>query len=315
MKQSSNPDVFVLLMGGLGNQLFQASAATYFGSSSIYLVGNLANATKSKNGRAEIFEFALPDNVKEYNFQDISFLTQKLINYSIRLSTKKKSIRHEILQKLLTHLISKTAKRKLSVRISDGVGFSHSIAKSDKDLLLIGYFQSWLYAESFINSCYEKKLELKTTTRNYLNSVALLHRGNWRFVHVRLGDYLLNDDFGLLSPTYFDRQIKLQNSKLSMPTLVFTNDKGRLKEMNPYLSGLASDLDEQLSSAEVLFLCSFASHFVISNSTFSWWAAYLSGRSGMDVIAPEPWFRHTNSPRELVPPHWVRSSSDYLDLK
>ena len=182
-------------------------------------------------------------------------------------------------------------------------------------MLLIGYFQSWKYAETLISSCNLHRLELKTATKNYSDALTLIPRAYWRLVHVRLGDYLSNGDFGLLSPAYFMKQIETQNSAKDMPSLVFTNDKNRLKDMNPDLSKLVSDLDEHLSSAELIVLCSYASNFVISNSTFSWWAAYISGRGGIDVIAPEPWFRYTNSPVELIPPHWVRSMSNYLELK
>jgi hypothetical protein len=182
-------------------------------------------------------------------------------------------------------------------------------------MLLIGYFQSWIYAETLINSCNNNKLELKIMTRNFLDSKTLIPKTKWRLVHVRLGDYLTNGDFGLLSPMYFIKQIELQNSNRRMPTLVFTNDKYKLEEINSNLSKHASELDENLSSAELLILCSFASNFIISNSTFSWWAAFISCHGGIDVIAPEPWFRYANSPLELIPPHWARSMSVYQELK
>lgn len=315
MKKIIKSEVFVLLMGGLGNQLFQASAGTYYGSTAIYLVSNLSNATKNCNGEAEIFEFSLPESIKEYRFENIGMLTQKFVNYSIRLSTNRRSSRHAILERLLSFLLSKNLKRKLIVRISDNVGYSNSIVKTEGSVLLIGYFQSWIYAETLINSCHNYKLELKTTTRNFLNSKMLVPRSNWRLVHIRLGDYLSNEDFGLLSQMYFIRQIQLQNSEQNMPTLVFTNDKDKLKELNPNLIEYVSDIDKNLSSAELLILCSFASNFVISNSTFSWWSAFISHHGGIDVIAPEPWFRYSNSPKELIPPHWVRSMSIYQELK
>lgn len=315
MTQNGKSEVFVILMGGLGNQLFQASAGIYYGNSAVNLVSNLANATKNKFGEAEVFDFVLPDKVREYKFADVGFLTQKLLNFSIRLSVKKRSILHLICEKVLTALMSKHSEKELSVHISDNVGYTHSIKMLDRNLLLIGYFQSWKYAETLINSCDQRKLELRNTSNSFRDAIDLLPRREWRLVHVRLGDYLSNGDFGLLSPSYFAKQMEKQNRKIAMPTLVFTNDKNRLKEMNLGLSKHASRLDENLSSAEIMILCSYASNFVISNSTFSWWAAYLSGHVGEDVIAPEPWFRNTNSPVELVPPHWVRSRAHYLELK
>ena len=53
-----------------------------------------------------------------------------------------------------------------------------------------------------------------------------------------------------------------------------------------------------------LFLMSQCSRHVISNSTYSWWGAMLSGSA--DVIWPEPWsLTHTPSP-QLCPPTWRR---------
>lgn len=315
MSYMSESDIFILLMGGLGNQLFQTSAGTYYGSATTYLVSNLANATKSANGKAEIFDFALPDKVKEYQFENVSYFTQKLINYSIRISTNKRTFRHAIFENALSLLLSINMKRKISVHISDDVGYSNTIQISKNASLLIGYFQSWKYAETLIDSCNNRELKLASNTGNFSEAVNRIPDANWRLVHIRLGDYLSNGDFGLLSPTYFNQQIELQNNEQIMPTLVFTNDKEKLAEMNPLLSEYASDLDKGLSSAELLVLCSYATNFIISNSTFSWWAAYISGHGGINVVAPQPWFRYTNSPTELVPPHWVRCVSIYLDLK
>jgi len=53
-----------------------------------------------------------------------------------------------------------------------------------------------------------------------------------------------------------------------------------------------------------LFLMAQCRHHVISNSTFSWWGAVLSGSD--DVVWPDPWSPvHLASP-QLCPPQWRR---------
>ena len=51
--------------------------------------------------------------------------------------------------------------------------------------------------------------------------------------------------------------------------------------------------------------------YVIANSTFSWWAAYLSLNPGVEVVVPSPWFMGMEDPGELIPPNWKQLDAGY----
>jgi len=51
-------------------------------------------------------------------------------------------------------------------------------------------------------------------------------------------------------------------------------------------------------------------HHIIANSTFSWWGAWLDGRSDTIVIAPSQWtLRETSDMLGIIPPFWKQISS------
>jgi hypothetical protein len=49
------------------------------------------------------------------------------------------------------------------------------------------------------------------------------------------------------------------------------------------------------------------SHFVIGNSSLSWWGAWLSPHGDKKVVAPYRWFANTAmNTKDLCPGNWVR---------
>jgi hypothetical protein len=50
---------------------------------------------------------------------------------------------------------------------------------------------------------------------------------------------------------------------------------------------------------------SSCNHNIISNSSFSWWAAWIGEEKNKIVIAPQPWFNKIKYDKKLTPDHWI----------
>jgi hypothetical protein len=133
-------------------------------------------------------------------------------------------------------------------------------------------------------------------------------------IHMRFGDYRLENSFGLLTPKYYQESVReLWESGLYKTLWVFSDE---IDEARKYLQGV--DINEiryisdvANSSAQTLEAMRLGKGYVIGNSSFSWWAARLSRNQNAKVIAPTPWFIGQNEPIELIPPNWVRRTGHY----
>ena len=54
-----------------------------------------------------------------------------------------------------------------------------------------------------------------------------------------------------------------------------------------------------------MWLMSFCDHNIISNSSFSWWGAWLNENAEKYVIAPSQWFRK-NIQHDIIPASWIK---------
>jgi glycosyltransferase involved in cell wall biosynthesis len=311
-ERNNVPQVLIPLMGGLGNQLFQVSAGLFYTDGEVRVLSGIANPVLNSEGRPEIDDIILPNRISIEDFQIQNMFTQKLINLSIRVSTKERTIVHRLLEISIAILFSMTSRELIRVKVSSGLGYTDFKHFSKGKTLLVGYFQSHIYASSLrreldLTESFVKKPSQYFDSANHYFSIE-----KWRLIHVRLGDYLQNEDFGILSPNYLLTQINLQENRLHLTSKVFSNDHDKLRQLSSKLHGYVYVEKDAMSSTEILALCSTAKQFVISNSTFSWWAAYISGKTGPDVIYPSPWFKNLVTPEKLNPTTWAASAASYL---
>lgn len=112
-------------------------------------------------------------------------------------------------------------------------------------------------------------------------------------ISIRRGDFLspqYTDKFYICDETYIKKAIEKVKQLISNPVLMFFSD-----DINWVKETIKTDLPSYYESGEdpiweKLRLMYSCKHFVISNSTFSWWAQYLSRSENKVVISPDRWY-------------------------
>jgi len=134
------------------------------------------------------------------------------------------------------------------------------------------------------NDVAESLLESITTTQ----SVA---------VHVRRGDYVreaaTNAFHGVCEADYYSRAAKLVGEHVADAHYFIFSDDIDWAEQHLVLSGrrtVVRHARDPIPHVD-MWLMSRCRHAIIANSSYSWWAAWLTERPGKCIVAPQRWFR------------------------
>lgn len=113
-------------------------------------------------------------------------------------------------------------------------------------------------------------------------------------VSVRRGDYVSNaaiaKDFNVCGKDYFDRAIRIMRERLDDPVFILFSDDVEWAKDNIRTGCTTYHERGDDPVWEKLRLMYSCKHFIISNSTFSWWAQYLGREERKIVVAPDRWF-------------------------
>lgn len=177
---------------------------------------------------------------------------------------------------------------------------------------MLGYFQSWRYFESVQEKLASALLnaELSDSERTEL---ATFTEDTSVSAHVRRGDYLTPEaafHHGIASSAYFARALHLLRQIPGVPaqTYVFSDSPDLVqKELSGTTDLTFVEDTTKLSSLGTVLAMSRGSAFAMSNSSFSWWAAWLMSRRNPDapVVAPRPWIANGQSGHDQLLPSWI----------
>jgi hypothetical protein len=159
------------------------------------------------------------------------------------------------------------------------------------DMELVGYFQTEKHFKEYWNELRELFLE---PTPDLKGTVS---------IHVRRGDYLRHPTkHPVVTKEYI---LEAMSMFFGFNYLFFSDEIEWCKENFSHIRGamFSTNTDEQ-KDLELMASCE---HNIISNSSFSWWGAWLNANPNKIVIAPKVWFGEGNShlkTENIIPENW-----------
>lgn len=311
------------IAGGLGNQLFQFAASHALSSQErIELDVTLSKPRVDKNEIIELVNLIESVDSVGRKSSAISPFVSKVFGYNRRVqSERNEKLRNRAyaisIAAIASSVTSLYFKRRVTSFYCQDLGFEE-IPAIKKNTITFGYFQTFRWADTSDTNEILQKLFPKYPSEQFLTLLSKVKKVTPIVVQVRLTDYIQEDSFGNLTSQYYDHTIGKIPKEITSnhPIWLFSDDPIAANTM--LTAGQKRDLfvvPSDLSASENLELMKYGSAYVIANSSFGWWAAYLKKDKTAKVFAPSPWFANLPQPRDLFPPEWVLIPSHFKTIE
>lgn len=139
-----------------------------------------------------------------------------------------------------------------------------------------------------------------------------LKNNNSICVTVRRGDFVddpnISARFNVCGIDYFKKGVAFIQSKLPNTIVYVCSDDNEWCRQNLHFRGEVIYERDGLNVYEKLRIMTACRNFVISNSSFSWWAQHLCDNKQKMVVAPRVWRNEDPEPTDIIEDYWI-----YLD--
>lgn len=320
--------IYLILQDGLGNQMFQYAFARYlqekrqkqgFGDAIELCSAYMDKKQDRSNTRRtmSLQHFVLNDTVCFTPRHSHRGVMHRFVWRTIVGSGLKELFRNRVLR-LFDSTDALAAKRgRRSLYYPYGPHSNHPLTIGrDKDCFVFGFFQVYQYPEA-VRHILKNEFIVKTpANKQNAELIAELENCNSVCVHIRRGDYMNPrwKNLQICDFDYYNRAINYIASNVSDPVFyIFSNTHDDIewirKNYHFQINGCQTPnvryVDLENPDYEELRLMYTCRHFVISNSTFSWWGAWLSPNENKIVCMPQRWNLETKTDKHIKCPGWV----------
>lgn len=305
------------MYGRLGNQFFRYAVARalqkkYYSNEKIVINFQQVNDAHKED---ESFYNVLEDfNVSEYCiyqkkgkviFNETNFF-QKILCFFYYMGMR--TIKPEQMIKQ-----SEYEKKWIKILSSNGIYWfrrgSWALKKSAaKNKFLSGNFEDPKYFNDIREILMKEFTPKHPVLPKNMELLQLINSTNSVCLSVRRGDFETNTKVKKLQSVchqeYFKQAIEVIKTKVKNPTFFLFSDDIKWVRENIKTDCPTYYEDGTDPVWEKLRLMSSCKHFIISNSTFSWWVQYLSPNKNKIVVSPNRWYNN-NYDSPLINKEWI----------
>lgn len=174
-----------------------------------------------------------------------------------------------------------------------------------------GCFEDAIYFDDIRDILLSEFAPKKPMLEKNKKMVQDIQKTNSVCLSVRRGDFESNADVKRLQSVcdrkYFEVAIEAIKKNIENPVFFMFSDDIEWVKNNIRTECVTYYEDETDLVREKLRLMSACKHFIVSNSTFSWWIQYLSVNENKVVVSPSRWFNN-NYVSPLIGKDWIMIS-------
>lgn len=283
--------VYVRLIGGLGNQLFQyatARAVALRNKSDLVLDTRAYSADVTLPGSADKVR-------RSYDLGNFAIVAHP--DGADQLPPPRSS--------RLAYALWRYFRRPPQFVRERGLGFNQSVIRLGANVYLHGYFQSERYFAEFADTIRRELRIITPPSAENARWLEDIRASNAVSLHVRRGDYVLgakaSQTHGTCSPDYYRRALAhIRRYTDADPVVYVFSDDPDWARANILLDAKCRVIGHNNGETayEDMRLMAACAHHIIANSSLSWWGAWLDPKPDKCVVAPRRW---TANPKTFNP--------------
>lgn len=295
----------VVFTGGLGNQMFLYA----------YIYAQI-----KKNNLEPTIYATMQDN----KYEDKRFFALDALNCSINIIKDSKTIKSVKIKGFLQKQFLRVFRR---IHIKDenvikffkkiNICYSPSTFKYYPSLQLNknfyikgGSFQSWKYFDEYKSDLIKEFTVTKNISKKNNDILKKINESNSVCLHIRRGDYTnshYSKTLQICNYEYYKKAMEYIAKNVKNPIFfIFSNsheDHEWIKKNYKFdYPTINVDFDNQdYEELKLMYCCK---HFILSNSSFSWWAQYLAKNKDKIIVAPSKWHLNGVDATDIYMKNW-----------